>query len=104
MARLEFKQLTDGEPLQIVSVRHADGLAKSYISTGNEYTDLTSEDLGEAVCDNPVADVLAVECLYSDAEHQINVNDDFDGTVEFQSKAMICHELIGSRPATRPHK
>lgn len=104
MARIEFKQLTNGEPLQIVTVRHTNGLAKSYISTGNDYIGLTPNDLGEAICENPIANILNIECLYSDANHEININDDFDGTIEFQYKSMICHELIGSLPATRLHK
>ena len=104
MARIEFKPLTNGEPLQIVTIRHESNLTKSYLSTGNDYPGITVADLGEGTCEDPIVEISSVENAYADGDHEVNVNDDFDGTVDFPAKSMICHELIGSRPATRPHK
>ena len=104
MANESFKQLEDGQGIQIVAVQHESGSVKTYVSTGNEYEGLTPDDLGAGEADDPVQTVLSVECAYVDSSHEITVNDDFDGTVTFPALSMVCHELIGGRPATRPHK
>lgn len=104
MANVDFLQLTEGEGVQLITVLHENNITKTYVSHGNDYEGLTPDSLGEGSSDNPIQTVVSVECAFADSDHEINVNNDFDGTVEFPALSIVAWELIGTRPATRPHK
>lgn len=97
----EFKDLTNGEPLVII-ITTTDN--RDFLSTGNEYENLTPDDLGECSINGEPVTVQSVECVFADGDHTIPINDDFDGTLEAPALSIVANELIGTRPATRPHK
>ena len=98
--REEFKDLTNGEPLVIITTTDN----RDFLSTGNEYEGLTPAALGECSINGEPVTVQSVECVFADRDHTIPINDDFDGTLEAPALSIVANELIGTRPATRPHK
>lgn len=102
MANIDFLQLEAGQPIILIDARHQSGNLKSYISTGNDYETVTAETLGELEADDPVTEIIAIDNCRVDTACEININNDFDGTITSQAMSVVAYELIGSRPPRRP--
>jgi hypothetical protein len=102
MANISFLQLEEGQPIILIDARHQSGNLKTYISTGNDYETVTAETLGELESDDPVVEIVAINNCLVDTSCEINVNNDFDGTITSPAMSVVAHEVIGTRPPRRP--
>jgi hypothetical protein len=102
MANISFLQLEEGQPIILIDARHQSGNLKSYISTGNDYDVVTPETLGELESDDPVLEIVAIDNCLVDTSCEINVNNDFDGTITSPAMSVVAVEVIGTRPPRRP--
>jgi hypothetical protein len=52
--------------------------------------------------DDPVLEIMAIDNCLVDTSCEINVNDDFDGTITSLAMSVVAVEVIGARPPRRP--